>query len=207
MPTGLNLIQAIKRKETLMAIGDCPGVPARMGKDRLQDYLIFCFQNTQSFKGFWKQFRSSYFVTIPKAFYGEWQSDEDETILATGKKCLENIRSIIEFSGGATKTAVWHFDIVGTTHHFVVMPWIKPSKELVYTVFMAYEHKETSKSYTLNKYINGTAPAPNRGVKGYKDSWNSNQLRTMLNKLLNMDNLWGEYFGAVGPGKEIVQIS
>jgi hypothetical protein len=28
--------------------------------------LIFCFQNTQSFKGFWKQFRSSYFVTIPK---------------------------------------------------------------------------------------------------------------------------------------------
>ncbi len=35
-------------------------------KDRLQNYLIFCFQNTQSFKGFLKQFRSSYFVTIPK---------------------------------------------------------------------------------------------------------------------------------------------
>ncbi len=35
-------------------------------KDRLQNYLIFCFQNTQSFKGFWKQIRSSCFVTIPK---------------------------------------------------------------------------------------------------------------------------------------------
>ncbi len=34
-------------------------------KDRLQNYLIFCFQNTQSFKGFGKQFRSSNFVTIP----------------------------------------------------------------------------------------------------------------------------------------------
>ncbi len=38
----------------------------RAVKDRLQNYLIFCFQNTQSFKGFWKEFRSSYFVTIPK---------------------------------------------------------------------------------------------------------------------------------------------
>jgi hypothetical protein len=36
-------------------------------KDRLQNYLIFCFQNTQSFKGFWKQFRSSYLVTIPNS--------------------------------------------------------------------------------------------------------------------------------------------
>jgi hypothetical protein len=35
-----------------------------LAKDWLQNYLIFCFQNTQSFKGFWKQFRSSYFVTI-----------------------------------------------------------------------------------------------------------------------------------------------
>ncbi len=35
-------------------------------KDRLQNYLIFCFQNTLSFNGFWKQFRSSCFVTIPK---------------------------------------------------------------------------------------------------------------------------------------------
>ncbi len=26
-----------------------------MGKDRLPNYLIFCFQNTLSFKGFWKQ--------------------------------------------------------------------------------------------------------------------------------------------------------
>ncbi len=34
-------------------------------KDRLQNYLIFCFQNPQSFKGFFKQFRASYFVTIP----------------------------------------------------------------------------------------------------------------------------------------------
>ncbi len=35
-------------------------------KDRLQNYLIFCFQNTQSFKGVLKQFRSSNLVTIPK---------------------------------------------------------------------------------------------------------------------------------------------
>ena len=40
--------------------------PGMFPKDRLQNYLIFCFQNTMSFKGFWKQFRSSYFVTIPK---------------------------------------------------------------------------------------------------------------------------------------------
>ncbi len=38
-------------------------------KDRLQNYLIFCYQNTQSFKDFWKQFRSSYFVTIPKSIF------------------------------------------------------------------------------------------------------------------------------------------
>ncbi len=37
-----------------------------VNKDRLQNHLLFCFQNTQSFKGFWKQFRLSYFVTIPK---------------------------------------------------------------------------------------------------------------------------------------------
>ncbi|MCP4020733.1 MAG: 5'-nucleotidase, lipoprotein e(P4) family [Desulfobacteraceae bacterium] len=42
----------------------------KMTKDRLQNYLIFCFQNTQSFKGFWKQFRSSCFVTIPKQVFG-----------------------------------------------------------------------------------------------------------------------------------------
>ncbi len=38
-------------------------------KDRLQKDLIFCFQNSLSFKGFWKEFRSSYFVTIPKHLY------------------------------------------------------------------------------------------------------------------------------------------
>ncbi len=167
MPTGLNLIQAIKRNQTLMAIGDCPGVPAQMGK----------------------------------AFYGEWQTDQDETILSSGKKCLENIRSIIEFSGGATDTALWHFDMIGKTHHFVVMPWYKTPRDLVYTVFMAYETLNSyAKSYTLKNYIKGEAPAPSRGVKGYKDIWNSKQLRTMLNKLLNINNLWVEYFGAVDPG-------
>ena len=35
-------------------------------KDRLQNYLRFCFQNSQSFGAFWKQFSASYFVTIPK---------------------------------------------------------------------------------------------------------------------------------------------
>ena len=40
-------------------------------KDRLQNYLNFCFQNPLSFKGFWKQFRSSYFVTIPEPFSGQ----------------------------------------------------------------------------------------------------------------------------------------
>ncbi len=38
-------------------------------KDRLQNYLVFCFQNAQSFKGFWKQFRAGYFVTIPNRFF------------------------------------------------------------------------------------------------------------------------------------------
>ena len=35
-------------------------------KDRLQDYLHFCLQNSLSLKAFWKQFRESYFVTSPK---------------------------------------------------------------------------------------------------------------------------------------------
>jgi len=35
-------------------------------KDRLQNYLRFCFQNSLSFKAFWKQSSVSYFVTIPK---------------------------------------------------------------------------------------------------------------------------------------------
>ncbi|MCG8633717.1 MAG: hypothetical protein MI863_07815 [Desulfobacterales bacterium] len=159
--TGLNLIRAIKRNDSLLDIDNCPGVPAQMGK----------------------------------AFYGDWQDDDDETIIEAGRDCLTRIRSLIDFSGGNTETAVWHLDIIGNTHHFVVVPWHKPSQELVYTVFMAYENK-----YTLKKYINGTTPAPGRGVKGYKDSWTSKQLRTMLNKLINIANLWEEYFGAVGAG-------
>ncbi|WP_022942151.1 ABC transporter permease [Psychromonas hadalis] len=37
-----------------------------MTKNRLQNYLRFCFQNNQSFQDFWKQFSASYCVTIPK---------------------------------------------------------------------------------------------------------------------------------------------
>ncbi len=57
----------------VILISRSPGFGRPIAKDRLQNYLIFCFQNTQSFKGFWKQvlpfrvFRSSYFVTIPKS--------------------------------------------------------------------------------------------------------------------------------------------
>jgi len=36
-------------------------------KDRLQHYLRFCFQNSLSFKAFWKHFSASYFVTIPQS--------------------------------------------------------------------------------------------------------------------------------------------
>jgi hypothetical protein len=50
----------------LVEINPILDIAIKTAKDRLQNYLIFCFQNTQSFKGFWKQFRSSYFVTIPK---------------------------------------------------------------------------------------------------------------------------------------------
>ncbi len=57
-----------------------------MVKDRLQNYLIFYFQNTQSFKGFWKQFRSSYFVTIPKleADKMEYRIEENDIIQTLG---------------------------------------------------------------------------------------------------------------------------
>jgi len=37
-----------------------------MDKDRLRNYLLSCFQNTQYFKGLLKQFRGSYFSTVPK---------------------------------------------------------------------------------------------------------------------------------------------
>ena len=35
-------------------------------KDRLQNYLRFCFQKSLLFKAFWKQCSVSYFATIPK---------------------------------------------------------------------------------------------------------------------------------------------
>ncbi len=33
--------------------------------DRLQNHLNFCYQTPLSFEGFWKQFSTRYFVTIP----------------------------------------------------------------------------------------------------------------------------------------------
>jgi len=38
----------------------------KVSKDRLQNYLRFCFQKILLFKDFWKQFSVSYFVTTPK---------------------------------------------------------------------------------------------------------------------------------------------
>ena len=37
-----------------------------LSKDRLQNYLRFCFQKSLLFKAFWKQCSVSYFATIPK---------------------------------------------------------------------------------------------------------------------------------------------
>ena len=48
-------------------IGKTPQeIADELNKDRLQNYLRFCFQKSLSFKAFWKQFSVSYFVTIPK---------------------------------------------------------------------------------------------------------------------------------------------
>ncbi len=44
-------------------------VVVKMNKDRLQNYLTFCFQKPLSFKGFWKEFRVSYFVTISRQIW------------------------------------------------------------------------------------------------------------------------------------------
>ncbi len=38
-------------------------------KNRLQNYVSFVFKILEYFKGGWKQFGSSYFVTIPKGEY------------------------------------------------------------------------------------------------------------------------------------------
>ncbi len=95
-------------------------------KDRLQNYLIFCSQNTQSFKGFWKQFRSSYFVTIPKSIlsltskviglsllfifslslaYSETKFDKDIPIhVVSDKMVAQKDNSMVEFIGNVKAT-------------------------------------------------------------------------------------------------------
>ncbi len=166
MPTtGEDLIAAIVGNETLMAINNCPGVSAQMGK----------------------------------AFYGDWQDDDNAVTIALGSTLIQDIKSLIKFSGQVSETAVWHFSMTGKVHHFVVVPWRRSTKpKRVYTVFMAYEHRQSSKAYTLDKYVKGTAPAPPLDGNGYRETWTIEEFGQMLYYLLKQGAAWERYFGKVG---------
>ncbi len=171
MPTGQDLIAAIVGNERLMDINNCPGVPTDMSK----------------------------------AFYSVLKGDEEaeKKGVIVKKGCKKKILKMIDFSGGATKTAVWHFMINGAmanttrnpVHHFVVVPWYRPTlvePERVYTVFMAYETE-----YTLGQYVEYKKSAPPRG-KGYKEIWTRKEFGRMLFQLLGSPDGWVKYFGKVG---------
>ena len=137
-------------------------------------------------------------VEIGRAVYGSVQDDSGSgTVIKSGNSMQQDINKAVGFSGANSETAVWHF-LLDPVHHFVVVPWYRQQSPhgQVYTVFMAYEDK-----YSLGKYVNGTAPAPAVGGKGYKSEWTVNQLSTMFSDLLTSNTAWEEYFGNVGATK------
>jgi len=130
------------------------------------------------------------------AVYGAVQDDSGPgTVIQPGVDMQKQINAAIGFGGANSETAVWHFLMGPTVHHFVVIPWYREADPhgRVYTLFMAYENR-----YAVGWYVNGTAPAPPTGGKGYKAEWSVAQLSTMFSELLTSATAWQEYFGQVG---------
>ena len=137
------------------------------------------------------------------AVYGKVQDDVGNDVITDNNASMKyQIEQALLFRGERSQTAVWHFLITGSAlHHFVVIPWHKQLTGVVYTVFMAYEHKNGSQyGYSVDRYVKHTNPAPGE-IKGYKSVWTENDLKTMLSDLLKDRNAWEEYFGNVGPAK------
>lgn len=133
------------------------------------------------------------------AVYGSIQDDSGSgTVIKPGSGMQDSINKAVGFGGANSETAVWHFLTGSPVHHFVVVPWYQHEspQSWVYTVFMAYEDK-----YSLGEYVEGKAPAPATGGKGYKTVWTVSQLSTMLSDLLTRKEAWEEYFGKVGPAQ------
>ncbi|MDY7094130.1 MAG: hypothetical protein SX243_14265 [Acidobacteriota bacterium] len=135
---------------------------------------------------------------MSKAVYGSVQSDSGPgTVIQPGANMQKEINTAIGFSGANSETAVWHFMMGPTVHHFVVIPWYRQQSPQgqVYTLFMAYENQ-----YSVGQYVNGTPPAApaGDGTKGYKTEWSLAELSTMFSELLTSNTAWQEYFGQVG---------
>ncbi|WP_233963103.1 hypothetical protein [Pectobacterium versatile] len=135
---------------------------------------------------------------MSRAVYGKTQDDSGSgTVIENNKDMQKNINIAIGFPGANSETAVWHFLVGPTVHHFVVIPRYQHTipQGWVYTVFMAYENE-----YSVGKYVKHTAPAPS-GAKGYKKIWTTNDLSKMFSDLLTSDTAWKEYFGPTGKPK------
>lgn len=134
-------------------------------------------------------------VEFSRAVYGAVQNDTGSGGIIENKGSMQKqINSALGFIGANSETAVWHFLLGPTVHHFVIIPWYQQSlpQGIVYTLFMAYEDK-----YLVGDYVGKTTPAP-AGIYGYKRVWTTRDLNTMFTDLLTNPGAWEGYLGAVG---------
>lgn len=167
MPTGPELLDAIKNNPSLAKIDNCPGVPARLG------YAVY---------GSWQDDDQETVIL-----------GADKESMAETIKALLDIPNSVSIA----HAAVWHFCVESPVHHFAVIPWYRLNAEVgwVFTVFMAYENHNVLNKYTLGEYINGGGNTA-KG-KGYAEIWTWKELGNMLGELLLRKSVWPKYFGGV----------
>ncbi|HEC5301889.1 TPA: hypothetical protein QCG78_004487 [Enterobacter asburiae] len=137
-------------------------------------------------------------VEFGRAVYAAVQNDTGAGDVIENKGNMQSqINSALGFIGANSETAVWHFLLGPTVHHFVIIPWYQqsPPQGIVYTLFMADENK-----YPVGSYVGKTPPAPT-GTSGYKKVWTTSNLNTMFTELLTNEGAWEKYFGTAGPSQ------
>ena len=130
-------------------------------------------------------------VNMSLALYGSVQDDGTETSIEANSS-RHDLMMLLWCNGKQTETAVWHFQTVGTVHHFVIVPWYNQSLPgWTYTVFMAYENKYSLREYIQNAPVRGSG---HRLSRPYRDEWSSPEIVDMLLAVLTGEDAWKDYF-------------
>jgi len=135
-------------------------------------------------------------VELGRACYGTIQSDSGPgTPITSGPNMKRMINEAIGFIGSSSETAVWHFALKPTVHHFVVVPWYQHESPhgQAYTVFMAYENM-----YTLAQFIDRTGNVVPSAENRFQMGRDAIYLAKMFSELLTSGTAWEDYFGRVG---------